>query len=96
MTKPSQHFPLGNRVIILRDERSTKTDQGIFLPETSKKEKLNTGMITAVGGGVEDRNLRVAARVMFHPHAGSPLPNDGSGDYLLLDVQDILTIVNDE
>lgn len=42
--------PLGDKILVKRDEAATKTDSGIFLPETSK-DKPKTGTIEAVGTG---------------------------------------------
>jgi chaperonin GroES len=42
--------PLHDKILVKRDEAQTKTDTGIFLPE-SGKERPKTGTIEAVGTG---------------------------------------------
>ncbi|NIO42683.1 MAG: co-chaperone GroES, partial [Burkholderiales bacterium] len=42
--------PLGDRVLVKRDEADEHTSGGILLPD-SAKEKLNRGVVVAVGDG---------------------------------------------
>ena len=42
--------PLGDKILVKRDEAATKTESGIFLPESSK-EKPKQGKIVALGDG---------------------------------------------
>src|SRR5437870_12924154 len=60
MTKPAPKSssktavrPLGDKILVKRDEAQTKTDSGIFLPDTGK-EKPKTGTVQAVGDGAVD------------------------------------------
>ena len=43
--------PLMNRILVKKTEPLTKTKGGILLPETSKGEQLNFGVVVAVGPG---------------------------------------------
>ena len=42
--------PLGDKLIVRREEAATKTESGIFLPE-SAKGKPKTGKVIALGSG---------------------------------------------
>ncbi len=71
--------PLEDRVLIKPDDPETKTDSGIFLPE-SAKEKPIQGRIVAVGPGkMLDNGERVRPSVkkgdtvVFGKYAGSEI-----------------------
>ena len=42
--------PLGDKILVKRDEAATKTDGGIYLPE-SAKDKPKQGKVVALGNG---------------------------------------------
>src|SRR5215813_14454249 len=83
-TKPSKSSsksnvrPLGDKILVRRDEAQTKTDSGIYLPETGK-EKPKTGIVEAVGTGAlntdtGDRiplSVRKGDRVIFSSYSGT-------------------------
>lgn len=62
--------PLGNRVIILREESKDVTDGGIILPEESQKQE-NEGVIVSVGPDV--KVLEVGDRVVLPWGTGTTL-----------------------
>ena len=43
--------PLGDKILVKRDEAATKTESGIFLPE-SAKDKPKQGTVIALGAGI--------------------------------------------
>jgi len=47
--------PLGDKILVKRDEAATKTDSGIFLPE-SAKDKPKQGKVMAVGNGILNKD----------------------------------------
>ena len=55
--------PLGDRVIVKRDEAETKTASGLYIA-SSAQEKPQTGIVLAVGEGKRDKdgNLRFPSR----------------------------------
>ncbi|PTK53906.1 co-chaperone GroES [Staphylococcus haemolyticus] len=92
--------PLGNRVIIEHKEQEQTTKSGIVLTD-SAKEKSNEGIVVAVGTGrVLDNGEKVAPevkegdRVVFQEYAGSEVKR-GDETYLILNVEDLLTIIED-
>ena len=84
--------PLGDRVVIRRAARQTKTKSGLFIPDTYE-ELPNEGVILAVGEGVS--KLKVGDYVVLGRLAGAPVELKLEGDdepqiYLLLSEQDIM------
>ncbi|OGN63764.1 MAG: co-chaperone GroES [Chlamydiae bacterium RIFCSPHIGHO2_12_FULL_49_9] len=90
--------PLGNRVVIKRQEAKT-TKGGILLPEAAQ-EKPREGKVVAVGPGKVDSkghvhplDLKVGDKVLFSSYAGSEYKADQE-DFLILSEDDILAIFN--
>ncbi len=88
-------IPLGDRVVLKREEAVGKTAGGIVLPD-SAKDKPQRGQIVAVGDGhVKSDGTRLPLtvkegdRVIFSPYAGEEIRMDDH-DYVLLREQDIL------
>lgn len=92
--------PLGDKVIVRRDEAQTKTESGIFLPE-GNKERPKSGTIEAVGDGAVNTdtgariplNLKKGDRIIFSSYAGTELKIDGQ-DLLIMSEEDILAIID--
>ena len=90
--------PLGDRVVLEREESETTTAGGIVLPDTAK-EKPRRGKVVSVGNGrlLEDGSraeLQVAVgdRVLFSSYAGEEFKL-GDRELLLMREEDILAIV---
>jgi len=91
--------PLGDRVVVRRDELEEKTSGGIFLPETAKN-KPSRGIVVSVGDGrlMEDgsRNalqVKEGDRVVFSTYAGSDTFSIGDEEVILLREDDILAVI---
>lgn len=87
--------PLGDKVVLRRQEAESTTAGGIVLPE-SAKDKPQKGEVVAVGDGhVRNDGKRVPLtvkegdRVIFSSYAGDEI-KVGSEEYLLLREADIL------
>ena len=92
--------PLGDRVVVQREESLSKTAGGIVLPD-SAKEKPQRGVIIAVGDGRildsgERSKLQVKAgdRVIFTSYAGDQFKVDEE-EYLLMREDEILAVIED-
>ncbi len=92
--------PLGDRVVVKREESEQRTAGGIVLPDTAK-EKPTRGVVEAVGNGklLDDGSrgkLQVAVgdRVLFTSWAGETF-KVGDEDLLLMREEDILAILED-
>jgi chaperonin GroES len=90
--------PLGDRVVIEREESESITSGGIVLPDTAK-DKPARGKIIAVGDGrlLKDGSraaLQVKAgnRVLFSSYAGDTFKL-GDRELLLMREEDILAII---
>jgi chaperonin GroES len=92
--------PLGDKVLVRRDEPETKTASGIFLPE-SAKDRPKTGVIEAVGDGSlnTDTGERVPLsvkkgdRVIFSSYAGTEVKLNEQ-ELLIMSEDDILAVID--
>ncbi len=89
--------PLFDRVVVLPDDKENVTKSGIFIPETSQ-ERPQTGMVVAIGDGVDiDNNnvgmkVEVDDKVIFSRYAGAEFKIDNT-TYVILRQIDIIGIV---
>ncbi len=92
--------PLHDKILVKRDEAQTKTDSGIFLPETSK-DKPKTGTIEAVGSGALNTDtgeripltVKKGDKVIFSSYAGTEVKLDGQ-ELLIMSEDDILAVID--
>jgi chaperonin GroES len=92
--------PLGEKIIVKRDEAASKTDSGIILPESSK-DKPKTGIIQAVGSGALNTEtgeripltVKAGDKVIFSSYAGTEVKHDGE-EYLILTEEDVLAVID--
>ena len=92
--------PLGDKVLVRRDDAETKTSSGIFLPETGK-EKPKSGVIEAVGDGALNTEtgsripltVKKGDRVIFSSYAGTEVKLEGT-ELLIMSEDDILAVVD--
>jgi chaperonin GroES len=90
--------PLGDRVVIERDESEEKTAGGIVLPDTAK-DKPARGRVVSVGDGklLDDGTrsklqVKVGDRVLFSSYAGETFKIDDD-ELLLMREEDILAVL---
>lgn len=90
--------PLGDRVVIEREESETVTAGGILLPD-SAKEKPKQGKVVSVGDGrlLEDGTraalqVSVGDRVLFTTWSGEEF-TIGDRELLLMREEDILAVI---
>ena len=92
--------PLGDKLLVQRTEAQTKTDSGIYLPE-SATDKPKEGTVIAVGDGRlnHDSGERVpftvskGDRVIFTSYAGTEIKFEDN-EYLIMTEDDILGIID--
>ena len=102
-TKTSQKIklqPLGDRVVVERDESEEVTAGGIVLPDTAK-DKPARGKIVSVGDGKllddgtrSELQVKVGDRVLFSSYAGETFKVDDD-ELLLMREDDILAVIED-
>ncbi|MCI0492728.1 MAG: co-chaperone GroES [Planctomycetes bacterium] len=90
--------PIGDKVVVEREESEERTSGGIVLPD-SAKDKPSRGTIIAVGTGklLDDGSrgpmqVKKGDRVLFTSYAPEAIQiNDG--EYLLMSESDILAVI---
>lgn len=89
--------PLGNRIVVKRQETKT-TKGGIILPEAAQ-EKPRQGTVVAVGPGKVDEkgknhalDVKVGDDILFSSYSGTEYKSDEI-DYLILNEEDVLAVL---
>jgi chaperonin GroES len=92
--------PLGDRIVVRRQEATEKTTGGVYLPDAAKN-KPQRGKVLAVGTGkmLKDgtrRPLQVKEgdKILFTTWAGEEY-KDRQGDILLMREEDVLAVVDE-
>ncbi len=90
--------PLGNRVVVQRDESLEATAGGIILPDAAK-DKPARGTVVSVGDGQMQANgerspmqVKPGDHVLFSSYGPETFEDDGT-EYLLLAETDILAVL---
>lgn len=91
--------PLGNRVVVKREE-AKQSKGGILLPETAK-EKPRQGKVVAVGPGkldskgkLETLDVKVGDKVLFSSYSGVEYKADNE-EFLILTDEDLLAVLGE-
>ena len=91
--------PLGDRVVVEREQASDKTAGGIVLPDTAK-DKPQKGKVLAVGDGRLTKDgtrralqVKVGDTVLFTSYAGDEFKVEGDKKVLLMREDDILAVI---
>jgi len=93
--------PLGDKILVKRDEAGDKTESGIYLPE-SAKDKPKTGTVQAVGTGALNTEtgeripltLKKGDKVIFSSYAGTEVKLD-KDTLLIMSESEILAVIDD-
>ena len=81
--------PLGDRVVLEREEDNAKTASGIIIP-ASATEKQNAGTVVAVGESVEKKGeIKVGDEVVLGKYTGTEITLDGK-EYVVVNSAEIL------
>ncbi|MCH7727613.1 MAG: co-chaperone GroES [Planctomycetes bacterium] len=90
--------PLGDRVVVEREESEETTSGGIVLPD-SAQDKPSRGRVVSIGDGrlLDDGTrgelqVKEGDRVIFSSYAGDTV-KIGDDEYLLMREDDILAII---
>ena len=83
--------PLGNRVLIEREEQTNQTASGLYIPD-SAKEKPSEGKIIAVGKDAIESGLSEGDIVLFPKYGGTEV-TIGGREYLIMSSDDILGVM---
>ena len=102
-TKPSTRDletvePIGNRVLIRKDEDKKVTKVGIHLPDKIEIPTL-TGRVVAVSAQVDnddDYPIRQYDRVLFNPKNGIPVDFEGDNRLFVIPIEDVVAVFRKE
>ena len=84
--------PLGDNVLIKPEKKEkSKTDSGIFLPETNSEEKPQMGKVVGIGES-EKIKIKKNQKVIYNKYSGTEIDVDGD-DFLIVKSEDVLAIV---
>ena len=90
--------PLGDRVVIRRDESEDKTAGGIVLPDAAQ-DKPARGKVISVGDGKllddgsrSELQVKAGDRVLFSSYAGESI-QIGDEEFLLMQEENILAVI---
>ena len=83
-------IPLGERVLLKATKTEEKTASGIYIPQAAQ-EKTQIATVVAVGTS-EEITVKVGQKVLHDKYAGTEI-KDGGEDYLILNYQDILAVI---
>ena len=91
--------PLGERVVVEREESKGTTAGGIVLPDTAK-DKPQRGKVLAVGDGRVAKDgkrkplqVKIGDSVIFTSYAGEEFKIEGDKKVLLMREDDILAVI---
>ena len=90
--------PLGDKVVVEREETKSKTAGGIFIPDAAK-DKPSRGTIIAIGtgkllddGSRGEMQVKKGDRVLFTSYAPETITIDDE-EFLLMSESDILAVI---
>jgi len=93
--------PLGDRIVVRRQEAEEKTAGGILLPD-SAKDKPQKGKVLAAGAGrlLKDGTrkgvqVKVGDHIVFTAWAGDEYKDGQGGKILIMREEDIVAVVNE-
>jgi chaperonin GroES len=92
--------PLGDRIVVHREEAGEKTKGGIILPDTAK-EKPQIGRVVAVGDGRvlkdgkrQELQVKKGDKILFTSYAGDEFKLNG-GKVVLMREEDVLAVIEE-
>ena len=90
--------PLEDRVLVKPAEKESKTDSGLYLPESSKERPVQ-GKVVAIGPGKRLENgkrgemsIKIGDTVVYGKYAGSEVEIKGA-EHLILRESEILGVI---
>ena len=84
--------PLGERVVIQPLEEESRTDSGLYIPDTAK-EKPQTGVVVAIGDDDELITVKEGDKVLFPKYSGTEINMKGE-DYIIMDFESLLAVLD--
>lgn len=93
--------PMGDRVLIKREDTRLKSPTGIIIPDTAEKEKSKKGVVVAIGpgkysdkGDLIPMSVQAGQKVYFNAGWDNEVKMEGDdADYFLIHEGDILAVI---
>lgn len=96
--KATKLLPMGNRVLVRRQEPEQKLKGGIVLPDSAKK-KQEQAKVIAIGLGKKDKNgnvipipVKVDDIILMEKYSGQEVTIDNE-EFVILKADDIIAII---
>tara|TARA_R110002073_G_scaffold118918_5_gene259215 strand:- start:135983 stop:136303 length:321 start_codon:yes stop_codon:yes gene_type:complete len=86
--------PIGNRVLIRKDEDKKQTKSGIHLPDKIEIPTI-TGRVVAISTQVEndpDYPVRQYDRILFNPKQAIPVDFEGDNRLFVVPIEDVVAV----
>lgn len=86
--------PIGDRVLVRKDEPKRETRGGIALPDTAEIPTI-TGRIVTISAAVEhdeELPLRQYDKILFHPKNAIPVDLEHDNQLFVVPVEDIVAV----
>ena len=85
--------PLAARVVIQPVDEESRTDSGLYIPDTAK-EKPQTGIVVAIGEGTEEIpiTVKVGEKVLFPKYTGTEIKL-GNEEFIIMDFEKVLAVL---
>lgn len=86
--------PIGNRVLIRKDEDKKQTKSGIHLPDKIEIPTI-TGRVVAISTQVEndpDYPIRQYDRILFNPKQAIPVDFEGDNRLFVVPIEDVVAV----
>lgn len=80
--------PIGDNVVVKRDEAASVTPSGIYLPDTGK-QRPKTGVVHSAN---KDSSLKAGDRIIFGSYSGVEVKLNEQ-EFLILKEEEILAVV---
>ena len=90
--------PIGDRVLVRKDEPKRETKGGIALPDAAEIPTI-TGRIVTISAAIEhddDVPLRRYDKVLFHPKSAIPVDFESDNQLFVVPVDDIVAVFRRE
>lgn len=85
--------PIGERLVLKAIKKEEKTSSGILMPD-SAVEKPVYAEVVAISKEIGDKNIKVNDKVVYTKYKGTSI-KDGDEEYILIDLEDILGVIEE-
>ncbi len=90
--------PLADRIVVEPKTQETRTKGGIYLPDSTEKEKPMEGTVRAIGTGkyidgqMQPLQVKVGDKILFGKYSGTSIKFDDT-EYLVMREEDVMGVL---